>query len=374
MTMSKTFIIFSGFNPRAILTFIRTLERNSVQYAIIARDENDNILLSKYRDRVILIRDTLKLNLALIERYINQVKAAYKSDAYVIAPSTEALNRFLLDKREQLEALGCEVPLVEKNIYEDISDKYEFSCICEQAGIAVPEEYSSVEEAEIPYVAKPRSYETNDGPDSRPVLVLSKKDHKSFIDRNKTGDFYFQHYIDGRSFYLLYYFYKDGSYVTISQENFIQQSGGKSIVAAKSSNHHINKGAESAKYEKLLVEMGYFGLIMIEIRDDGDKQYMIEANPRFWGPSQLFVDSGVNLFEAFIEDNGLTTDRPAADKFVEGVMYYWLGGIRQEEKEGNRLDYHNYDEKRHKQELADWLKSDVYNRADTKKIFLEETR
>ena len=31
-------------------------------------------------------------------------------------------------------------------------------------------------------------------------------------------------------------------------------------------------------------------VVMIEIRINKENYYMIEANPRFWGPSQLFVD------------------------------------------------------------------------------------
>ena len=48
---------------------------------------------------------------------------------------------------------------------------------------------------------------------------------------------------------------------------------------------------------------------MVEVKHLSNKNYMIEANPRFWGPSQLFVDAGINLFEAFLVDNGLLNKR-----------------------------------------------------------------
>ena len=37
---------------------------------------------------------------------------------------------------------------------------------------------------------------------------------------------------------------------------------------------------------------------------------MIEANPRFWGPSQLFVDAGFNLFESFLFDYNIIETLP----------------------------------------------------------------
>ena len=50
-------LIFSGFNPRAVLAFIRTLEKNNISdYGIIANGICDRIFLTKYASKVIYVR------------------------------------------------------------------------------------------------------------------------------------------------------------------------------------------------------------------------------------------------------------------------------------------------------------------------------
>jgi hypothetical protein len=36
---------------------------------------------------------------------------------------------------------------------------------------------------------------------------------------------------------------------------------------------------------------GFYGLVMIEVKEYDNQFYMIEANPRLWGPSQLILDA-----------------------------------------------------------------------------------
>ena len=55
----------------------------------------------------------------------------------------------------------------------------------------------------------------------------------------------------------------------------------------------------------MLIQIGYYGLIMIEVKIQDGEYYMIEANPRLWGPSQLILDAGMDLFHRFALDNGL---------------------------------------------------------------------
>ena len=59
----KKVIIFSGFNQRAVIAFIRTLEKLSVDYAIIACTKNDTIFKTKYKNKVITTRQVLQLDL-----------------------------------------------------------------------------------------------------------------------------------------------------------------------------------------------------------------------------------------------------------------------------------------------------------------------
>ena len=125
-TRKKCIVIFSGFNQRAIIAFLRTLKKNNLDYAIIAKPENDDIFLTDYKCRVLAIRKLVSLNLEDLIGSIKEVQRKHKADEYIIAPTTEALNRFLLDNKERFNNIGCEIPLVDKNLYELISNKYSF--------------------------------------------------------------------------------------------------------------------------------------------------------------------------------------------------------------------------------------------------------
>ena len=53
----KYIILFSGYNQRAVIAFLRTLTQNHVDnYIIFAASEKDSILKTEYRSRVFVIR------------------------------------------------------------------------------------------------------------------------------------------------------------------------------------------------------------------------------------------------------------------------------------------------------------------------------
>ena len=61
--MKTMALIFSGFNQRAVIAFLRTLDNNSLTYAIIANSLEDSILSSRYAGSVAAIREFMELNL-----------------------------------------------------------------------------------------------------------------------------------------------------------------------------------------------------------------------------------------------------------------------------------------------------------------------
>lgn len=360
-------IVFSGFNMRAIYAFLRTLEKEQLSYSIIASSKDDEIFLTKYAKHVIITREHKQLYLEDIINSIQILKQKVLADKYFIAPSTEALNRFLLDNRTVLENLNCIIPLVSKELYEEISDKKSFSELCSKHSISIPYEYTP-KEIQIPCVAKPKRYvskETNHI--FKPILMMNNTQLEHFFKNHSSDAFYFQEFVEGRSLYLLYYFYKDGTFLKFSQENFIQQSEGRSILAAKSSDFHLS--ASSKKYEKLFIHLKYRGLVMIEVKVSEKNTYMIEANPRFWGPSQLFVDADVNFFNAMLYDYGIISNRPSTKSLkAKKILYFWDDGKSYKTKQINETTFHNYSKKQFIKEIEQWETSNLLNRKDTKNI------
>lgn len=367
--MKNTPIIISGWNVRAVLAFSRFCSKRNIPIGIVAKGEDDPILLTEYRNNVILkrIRSAIDLDLFTELYSICQSKGYFNP---VIVPSTEYLNRLLLENRTEIEHIGFQIPLCSESLYSQLSDKKLFEDTCRLYGISVPEVYDSITPERIPFVIKPKSY-FSQGKfiTEKPKPILCKED----FERVKSLDFsnsYVQEFIGGYSYYLLCYFSEDGNYSVYSQENLIQQHDGLSIVGAKSSNIHLDQRAN--KYVEMLKDLRYHGLIMIEIRDYKGEFYMIEANPRLWGPSQLILDSNMDLFDRFACDNSMQEGFPPLS-YIEGARYFWLGGIIQTQKLHRGLTFHNgYSYDRMGKELGVWLDGDVYNRIDSKELFCDE--
>lgn len=364
--MKQGIVIFSGYNQRAIIAFLRTLEKNKIEdYYIIAASKSDPILVTTYKSHVIFIRDTNELNIEIITDVIDVLREKNELEKVLIAPSTEALNRFILAKREKLSEHHIEVPLVSKDLYEQISDKYSFGRMCEEDRIAVPGEIDFPEFYTEPFVAKPKKYFTSLNKIYSPEVIKSETEYKHFTTKFPVDEFYYQKYISGKSYYLLYYFDKSQNVHCLVQENIAQQPNGKSIVAAKLSKCKFNQ--VDSKFRKMFTRIGFTGLVMIELRISKDSQIMIEANPRFWGPSQLFVDAGYNYFELFLKDNGFISNEIEMS-VDDSVRYFWSGGYYYAKCQCRAFEFNALLDT----DMAEYKKWDIYSRLDTMNIFQNE--
>jgi len=337
-------LIFSGYNPRAIISFCRIASEYKLDFDIIASSKNDEILNSKYSENVSIIRESKQMDIDTILSICKK----YENQKLFILPSTEYLNRILISNSEILNKNSIYFGLTDKKTYELVSDKISFGELCKDNGISVPKEY---DEIQIPCVLKPKKYfNSNLGIDT-PELIFDESD----IDKvSNLEDFYIQQYVDGESIYLLFYVTKNGDYSVYSQKNYIQQPNGGSILLAKSTKHY--KESISSKVADLFVKIGFSGLVMVEFRRTLNDWIMIEANPRLWGPSQLILDSGMDLFDMFLYDNDLIwymEDR----KYKPDVPYLWSSGMGMSD---SKLDDYQPDI---------FLTDDLYNKSDTIKIF-----
>ncbi|WCO01140.1 hypothetical protein [Psychroserpens ponticola] len=367
-------LIMSGYNNRAVVSFCRFCEKNDISFFIIAMGEDDIINFTEYSKYIILKRKSKALHLDDFLLYKNKIKEKHDIDKLVVLPSSEFLNRFLLDNLTELEENNFIVPLTDEKLYQEVSDKYSFCELCEKNDIRIPKEYRSIDEANIPFVAKPKQYFI-DGKitNEKPVLIMNKGDYESFNQQKNKDDFYYQEFVGGDSFYLLYYFSKNGEYSVFSQKNLIQQDNGLSIIGAKSSDFHHNNIAD--KYADLFVKKGFVGLIMIEVKAFNDEVYMIEANPRLWGPSQLILDANMDLFYKFALDFGLINEEyNYSSIYKEDITYFWSGGIHQDLDNNNQPVFHQYDELSFFNEYQNWVQNDVYLKEDSISVYFSELK
>lgn len=112
---------------------------------------------------------------------------------------------------------------------------------------------------------------------------------------------------------------------------------------------------------------------MVEVRYKEGKSYMIEANPRIWGPSQLMNDAGMDLFALWAKDLGLIEEF-THQIYRPGVAYFWSGGLTEDMRYRREITFHNYSKEQFFDEYEEWIRNEVYLREDTIGIFLKELR
>lgn len=359
--------IFSGYNQRAVIAFLRALKHNQVEeYAIIASSHNDPIFLTDYKEKVFYVREKTELDKEEIFQNLCMLRNQKGADHIVVVPSTEALNRFFLFYREDFAVHNIYIPLVNEQLYKTISDKDSFWKICKDAFLEVPKTFEFPREFVKEFVAKPKSYVGRDGISHSPELIYTQKDYIRFRENNFIEDFTFQEYVRGESYYLLYYVARKGNIFKFSQVNYLQQANGKSILMAAPARIHHEPIAD--RYEKFLRKLGFWGFVMIELRKMNDKYIMIEANPRLWGPSQLIVDLGIPLFEAFLFDLTILDAIPI--KTVDqNAKYCWSTGTKKPFERENQCFWHEGGMPEIIGNEEKYLKYDIYNRKDTHGIY-----
>lgn len=362
-------IVISGYNQRAVVAFLRCLKKNCISdYSIIARDNNDPILFSEYSSHVIYIRKNKELDKEELYPVFKQI-VDLDINKTIIVPSTEALNRFLVKNKMEIESLGVCVPLVDENLYVEISDKRSFCDMCKQFNLKIPQTIHLKEYYSQKYVAKPISYISPSGQRHVPIIVDNANEHEEFLSNYNLNEFDIQEYIEGESYYLLYYFARNGVDYSFSQRNLAQQPGGKSIIAAMCSNIHEESIAQ--EYISMLKSKGFWGFCMIELRKCMNDYIMIEANPRMWGPSQLYVDANIPFIEAFLFDYDFLDCIPSRSVNFD-AKYYWSTGVKKDILNDEHCVWLDGGKKIVARNLEVFYKFDMYKRVDTMGIYTIE--
>lgn len=368
---NQAVMVVSGYNTRAVIAFCRWATLNSVNYHVIAKSNTDPILLTNYKEKVAYITTSDQLSPHFFRSWAKALCQQHGYQRILILPSTEYLNRFLLENRSLIEDSDCIIPLVNVELYKNISDKLSFSNLCQSYGFDVPMEYPGIPER-LPFVAKPRTYFSNRGKQLVPHLLVSQRDLKKFLDEEKETDFFFQQFVHGRSLYLLAYISRNMKYsILFSQENLLQQARGGSIILAKQSDFHLNDIAK--EYVRMLHNQNFFGLIMVEFRFDeiNGTYYMIEANPRLWGPIQFIIDNNVDLFGAFLRDYEFEiSTKKISTSHHSATHYFWSGGIM---KKSLPLTYYLYSSNDFINDFQMLRTKDIFFRKDTLNLFLKES-
>lgn len=364
--MIKTgIIILSGYNFRSIIACCRWASYCDVPFYIIASGKDDPIFHTKYKKQVYSVRQDSTLSVAAVNEWVTLAKDRYDCDLLLFYPSSEYLNLFLLKHRRELETKWFKIPLTDEPTYHQVSFKKQFAQLCKTFNIHVPNQIEDISKKDV-FVAKPKAYFSRDFKQLSPLIIRNKNEKNMFLDTFNYDDFFYQEFVDGKSVYLFLCMNAWGNHQVFSQENLIQQPGGKSIILARHSDFHLS--SDASKAQKMLIDIGFLGMIMIEFRLSNDMAFMIEANPRPWGPIQFLLDNNIDFFSDHFKSFGLdVTNRFYSKK--NHSFYYWSGGF-----DKNNADYFNYSTQQMSDDYPLIKDCDLLNRNDTHQIFKEDSK
>jgi hypothetical protein len=365
---SRQFLVFSGSNDRAVIAFLRAANRCRAKVSVVAMSTDDIVHKSAYAHQVVMTRDSKSLTIELFTRWVTAVREIVGGCELVIFPSSEYLNTFLLRNRAAIEGLGCLVPLVEEDIYRLVTNKSTSGSLFARHGAIRPREIPS-SDVKPPVVAKPRANIDLSGRALYPHLIFNKTDLERFHAAESASEFFFQEWVGGPSFYLLLYLPPCGAPpLSTSQENLVQQPGGKSMLFARQASIHESPVLASSL--AALRDIRFHGLCMIEFISRSGQMYFIELNPRPWGPIQFCEDLGVPMLEAFIAD-WTGKPRPTSRARTGRTYYAWFGGLVDTVLSKGRLATHG-GAKINVKLIGLALKNDIYLRRDTWRCFVHE--
>jgi hypothetical protein len=358
--MNKAILIFTGHNNRAVVALCRALSSINVAFHLVASSETDPIFKTSWASFVSLTRSDRQVDLALFDSVRRSVD---NNQELLYCPTTEFINVFVLENRNELENLGFTVILPSTDIYGQLTNKSQSIHLIKNISDLKSPQHISWQVAKAPCIFKPNS-NLQDGEVLYPIMCLIQSKVEETKQRLDPKQWFVQKYIQGQSYYLCGYLSRNGGVRYYWQTNLMQQQNGKSIVLARTG---ANLDIDENQFFDGLANMGYFGPCMMEIIEEADGQLnFIEINPRFWGPLQLGVDACPEMIGLYASDLGFSSirDLPPQKKNDTTHWYAWANGAQTH--------------KCHVYPTADLLsdierqkllnKHDVYSRNDTRSI------
>nr|WP_145547541.1 hypothetical protein [Variovorax boronicumulans] len=348
------FLILSGANERAIVAACRNLSSDGIGFSIIARPRHDPIARSFLSPHIVATRTQDVLDVDDLVQTILTVRDRMPT-RLIYLPASEALNRLILLHRERI-AKECrlEIPLPSLATYERLSDKASFNALARQFGLELPPTESSPGTAPLPLVAKPHAeFDAATQRKLYPVLMFEENERRAFFAKENVSNYFFQRFVQGSSHYYLMFFDRDGRCASLFQENMAQQPGGKSILAAQSCDCPSPDFLE--RLTRCIGSTGFYGFCMVEAITVEKRSYLIELNPRLWGPLSLALRAGFRIAWLGAPE---TMSPPAPPHRT--VRYAWLSGMLTTRLAGRKIRWYPRKRRDFYRHLWSFVRQDIY--------------
>lgn len=146
-------ILFSGVNSRAVISLCRFFESSELCFYIIASSIDDEIFQTKWRENILLIRKSKKINVQIMKKIRKNIES-HKNP--ILVSTSEFLNNFALNHRQELENIGWILPFPEKSVYNLVGNKFS-SALFMRSFLRIPKIFNlDVDNVRPPCILKPK--------------------------------------------------------------------------------------------------------------------------------------------------------------------------------------------------------------------------
>jgi len=272
-------------NDRIIATCIRESELFGYSYILLDNRKYSVWSWTKYRRNIV---KTISSDLvdALSE-------LADEFGELIFVPIGETTTRRVLSAKKKGLLPNILLSDFDLDKYELLGNKSTSAKLSKKAGFLVPASYdlSEINKKNKSYYLKPKK-EINEGfkKAKPPVLVSNEYEIQDYLKDSSFEDYFLQEAIDGDSYYLCVIINKGNIECSFSQMNILQEPKGGSIISCYPTDD-VPQNVLNACSEISFIT-NWSGPLMIEFKVNQEGWYLIEINPRFWGPIQITQDNG----------------------------------------------------------------------------------
>ena len=276
-------LLWWSTNTRAAATLLAAGSVNRVP-TVLVLDPSSPMPPERYLDSAIVVeRERSHVSEEEIEQIVRSASKQLGVSQLLLAPTSEYLQSFVHARLDAMAKIGLHVLPKSALSYSLLSDKANLSeLVAGRLDFPLPKMVEA-KLGETPFVAKPKRNLSQQVP-LRPYLVHNEITWQRYLAQYE--DFFPQELVRGESLYWCGIRSESGDVRGYFQSNIGQVRGGGSISVAQREPDRLYR-VEQNKIRRFLNKINYVGPIMFEFRVPGF--FLIEINPRFWGP--LFLDS-----------------------------------------------------------------------------------
>jgi len=203
-----------------------------------------------------------------------------------------------------------------------LNEKNRLYDLAQTIGIRIPEKYTSIEEAKIPFVAKPKKSSSSKGV----AYVKSEKDLSKLKLKNlDSNNYVIQEYIKGTG--IGYSVLASGGKIKVGYGHIrlaeYPVAGGSSVYRGSFNHPEMHKIAD-----RLLKKTNWSGFAMFEFKlMENNHICLIEVNPRIWGSINQGLQNGTDYFFPLLGNNDIGGENrlgPDIKTYLSPLLYVSL--------------------------------------------------